>query len=265
MVDTVRSLSDLQTLLATNSSGGISAQDLRDLLVSTYSSEAHANLENGKTSTDTPDDDFDTGSLDVKWTVVDGSSGTVGLLSNASSNIYDLSTRQGNLLLQTYESNKVTLRQDYTLPDGNCIIMAINSAVWNDNGVTNNEIQVGISLNQSTTEIFPTDGFALLHDTVSTTASQILAADGNTTFGSSGYGVIWGHTTYFRICRSGSTYYGFYSFDGISWSGCGSTTSGIGAYDRIWIFNNSSTGAFNPNPIATVKWIRQGSNGVDPW
>ncbi len=36
MVDTVRTLSALQTLLADNAAGDISAQDMRDLLVSVY-------------------------------------------------------------------------------------------------------------------------------------------------------------------------------------------------------------------------------------
>jgi hypothetical protein len=168
-------------------------------------------------------------------------------------------------LLQTHESNKVRLRQDYTLPDGNSIILAVSSAVWNDNGVTGNEIQTGIALTADSTNHAPNDAILVLHDTTSTSVSQILCADGNTTFGTSGNGVIWGSVTYFRICRSGTTYYGFYSFDGLAWSGLGSTTSGVGAYDRIWIWHASQGGTFNPNPISCVKWIRQGDNSVDPW
>jgi hypothetical protein len=36
----------MQTLLADNSSGDINAQELRDLLVSTYVNESQVNLEN---------------------------------------------------------------------------------------------------------------------------------------------------------------------------------------------------------------------------
>ena len=125
MADTVRTLSSLQTILADNTAGDISPQDLRDFLVSAYqSNERRHNLEFGKTATDTPDDEFDTGSLDGKWTAVSGSSGTVDLLGTTGST-YDFTTRSGELLMQGYNGAAVELRQDYTLPDGNSIDVKI--------------------------------------------------------------------------------------------------------------------------------------------
>ncbi len=69
MVDTVRTLAALQTLLADNAAGDISPQDLRDMLVSQavpqWVQYLHHRLDE---TANTDDDEFDDASIDGAWT-----------------------------------------------------------------------------------------------------------------------------------------------------------------------------------------------------
>lgn len=72
MTDTWRSLSSLQTLLADNTSGAISAQDLRDMLVSVYPTvrvkDADETVNNSNTLQDDDDLTFPIGANEM-WAV----------------------------------------------------------------------------------------------------------------------------------------------------------------------------------------------------
>ena len=264
MVDTVRSLSSLQTLLATNGAGAISAQDIRDLLVSTYLNSDQARLENGKTTVDTPDDEFSSGTLDGKWTVVDGGSGTVNLLATSTTGIYDLATRSGTMLIQSTISNELALRQDYTLPDGNSIIMSCSFG-YNQNGSpANSEANLRLCINNSDTT--PQSGnyedFGIL---VFGGVVFINVWNGSAAIQDQHSLLPFDNRIYLRISRSSLDYSFFWSTGGTVWLPVGTRTAGS-AYNNVWIGSFGLGNTTSP-PIATqaIHWIRLGSNSYDPW
>ena len=264
MVDTVRSLSSLQTLLATNGVGAISAQDLRDFLVSTYAEEAQARLENGKTTVDTPDDEFSSGTLDSKWTVFDGGSGTVDLLATSTTGIYDLTTRSGMMLIQASNGNELTLRQDYTIPDGNSIIMCCSFGYNQKTDVSNNECLLKIGINSSDTS--PTTGvYDIFGCSVFSGIVYMGVWDGSTALQDLHSTMPIDNRVYMRIARVGLNYSYFWSTSGTLWIPLGTRTVGS-AHNNIWIGNYGMTSGTD-TPIATqaIHWIRLGSNSYSPW
>lgn len=254
MADTVRSLSALQAILVEN--GQINAQDLRDMLVSTYSSEAHANLENGKTTTDTPDDEFNAGSLDGKWTVVDGTSSTASLTQGNPADIYEATTE--GLLAQVSGDNDFHIRQDYELPDGNSIILCLTPTL-NVPEIGINDYFVGLSMNDDDS------GFnAGQHKWIAfAPQARVIAWDGTGT--SAQYLASFGQRMYLRVMRSGLTYYYYWSHDGDMWNPIEQTTES-GAFDNIWLFVITGA-AYASSPVGINKfhWIRQGDNNIRPW
>lgn len=236
---------------------------------STYS---FFDIDKPKAAADTPDDEFSESTLDGKWTVVSGSSGTVSLFESANVSKYDLTTRPGNLLMQVGQTGaqEVMLRQDYTLPDGKSIIASISPALMSDaeSGIENNELQIGISLNDNDTghaagnssEAFfdaNADGWRVIH---------VIHNGGSTTVGSFPNGAMPdpAKKMYFRISRVGSSYTVFWSGDGSTWFPLTSDTPAV-TFDNVWIWAESSATFGDPIPIQVFDWVRLGTNDLDPW
>ena len=226
-----------------------------------------------KPTTDTPDDDFDSATLDGKWTAVSGSVGTVGLLDTTNTSKYDLSTRPGTLLLQVGRdgtAREVELRQDYTIPDGESLVAAVSVAMpMDDVGADGGEIEIGISLNQ--TDTGPEDGTYVRMIVAAGTTSNvgISAFDGTTvkrSYAPAGDGTNNAQTFYLRIVRSGTTYYPFFSRDGQVWSPLGAGYAAGTTLTNVWIYaRNTVSYTDAPIPIGAVRWFRQGTGNVDPW
>lgn len=221
-----------------------------------------------KPTIDTPDDDFDSSTLDGKWTAVTGASGTVDLESRSNTNnIYDLSTRSGWLLLQTGvdgTSDSVALRQDYTLPDGASIIAAYAPAINIDGtpGFAANQHRAELAINDNDTAR-DSGNFQLL--VVRTDASNIVveAFDGATAYR---YTAAMVPMVYLRIVRSNLTYYHYISTNGgASWHSIGNGYTESSALSNLWIFANAEAAFGGPSPVHAVDWIRQGTNNLDPW
>lgn len=219
-------------------------------------------------SADTPDDDFDSGTLDAKWTVVTGASGTVDLLETGTTVAeYDLATRPGWMLMQAGRNTgqEVALRQDYTVPDGNSILCAV--AVSYGAGTTteiNNATQIRLSLNDNNTSSRSGNYVEMSVDSQASTAPRIYVASSvGADFAGAGLAV---RVVFFRIARSGLVYYPFFSADGSTWTPCGSRTFGS-ALDNVWIrvecLATITSGC--PVPIVAYDWVRLGTNGLDPW
>ena len=224
-----------------------------------------------KATIDTPDDEFDAATLDAKWTVVTGASGTVDLLETGNVSKYDLATRPGWLLLQVGNdgSEEVSIRQDYTLPDGESIVLAIAPAFTMpvESGLPENAWKIGISLNDSDTT-YDTAEYQFLAMEGDVDGWRIVLRDdgvnrGSTPQGEAGPGMA--ELIYLRMTRSGLDINCFFSIDGTVWNPLGPTVTRAGAADNIWIFNENQASLGGFTPIMAVSWIRQGSNALDPW
>lgn len=216
-----------------------------------------------KTPTDTPDDDFTDAALAGKWTVVDGAAGTVNLLG-AAGNIYDLGTRNSFLLVQAINGDEFQIRQDYTLPDGYSLVLAISPSVSMDGAPTivNNEIWAGFSLNDNDGAFNAGTYQAVMFD-CDTNNVRIIHWDG-TVLGATPQSLTIGHKFFFRIARSTLTYYAFISRDGETWIPLGSKTV-ASAHTNLWLFVDCQAAVSTPVPIQAFDYVLLGSNNVDPW
>lgn len=226
-------------------------------------------LNSTKSSADTPDDDFDGTSLDVKWTAVDGGAGTVSLLAGAGAGIYQVGGRNGwiQFLVGTSSGDGVTLRQDYTLPDGACIVAPLAFSIDWAAQPANNEVWLGIGVNDNDGGI--TAGAAgqtaLVFFDTDANGWRTLAYDGSAVIGVD-------RTTrtaiapmaYFRISRSGLNYDIFASSHGYSWTYLGRKTMSSAA-NNVWLFAECRATMAN-RVVCGCPWFRQGTALTpDPW
>lgn len=226
-------------------------------------------IDRPKKTSDIPDDDFIGGVLDSKWTVVAGSPGVCDLTYGGGSR-YDITSRDSWLLMQVDNGNNVYLRQTYTLPDGKSIVAKLSPSAMADaqSGIANNEIQTILSLSDGTSN--PTDGndTGLMWDT-GTNGWRVLSfgsfgTAASTPDGSNVCSAPIASAIYFRILRSGLTYYHYWSTDGTVWMPLRIGTASS-ALTYLWIGCQSSASFGDPTPIQAVDWVRLGGSGVDPW
>jgi hypothetical protein len=233
-----------------------SSKDVWDLLNST------------KSSADTPDDEFDGGSLDVKWTVVSGSSGTVDFLEAGDVAKYELDTTNNVLMMQTGDlaTNEVELRQDWTLGDGESIIVALSFAhEFQGSTSSNNEHQAGLALNDTDTGHRDGNYMWIGFDIDATKGVAIVSYDGVTLVTidlEAGNSPI---TGFLRILRDGSDYHAYFSqANGATWTRLGTYTGTT--YTNMWIWSRCASTAMNPPiPVNVFHWVRQGANTIHPW
>lgn len=212
------------------------------------------------------DDEFNSGTLDGKWTVVSGSSGTVNDLATSPSNVYDLTTNSGYLSLQA-EDDTVYLRQDATLADGNDLILKIHPAV-NASGDLDNEVASGINLNcdDGSPSTYTTCGYIYLNFRANTDGWEITckhvtsgAVSSSTLMGEPGgeYPTN-GGSVWLRIARSGTSYACLTSFDGIGWAPMKTFFSNGSAFNNIWIRDRSDVDSGTDIvPVQKIDYIRE--------
>jgi len=218
---------------------------------------------------DTPDDEFTAGTLDAKWTLVSGASGTVDPLYDLSSGniaIYDLATRPGWFLIQvarnTTTNQLVEIRQDYTIPDGKSIVIAL--APGSTDYAGNNVYGIGIAVN-STDSGHTAGTYARLYlDAQTAGGYRWRYFDGATIGDGVTTGLHPGKLQYLRLCRDGLVYTALASVDGSAWVTLASKTFGT-APDNLWIMGQAVTDANGLTGIHAIDWIRLGGIGLDPW
>lgn len=223
------------------------------------------------TAADTPDDDFSSGSLAGKWTVVSGASGTVDLFETGTSVAeYDLATRSGWLLLQVGKNsgNAVSLRQDYTLPDGSSIVaaLAVNSGGSNAAVTTNNSLDCGLNVNNNNTSAVSGTYTGLYLDAQAALGPRplVVSSVGSTLNGPDSW-VPLGGVAWLRISRVGLNYSHFVSADsGLTWFPLGIKTLGSAA-DNVWVYCSMDATITGQVPISGFDWVRLGTNKLDPW
>jgi len=221
--------------------------------------------------TDPPDDDFDQGAggLDAKWTVVDGNPGVCSLTFGGGDR-YDLTTREGWLLMQVDNGNHVKIRMDWELPDGSSVVLALAPNLMADaqSGILNNEINIGIWLNDNDAD-YNAGNFATIYLDSNNEGWRVLGQSNVVTFStpSSANPLCSSPISekiYFRICRSGLNYYTMWSSDGLAWFPF-AVLARPNAMTNLWICGLSVAAFGNPTPIQVIQWLRLGGNGIDPW
>ncbi|MCC6619458.1 MAG: hypothetical protein IT341_10530 [Chloroflexi bacterium] len=201
------------------------------------------------------------------FTAVDGSSGTASLMAGSGAGIYDVATRAGWLLMMigTSSGDSVELKQDYTLPDGKCIVTYISTAF--DLPSTNNESHIGIAVNDNDGRPYAgTTGQTIgVHlDTETSNQIRLIGWDGSNVLGETGTGMTAMSGWFLRIDRSGLIYRAFASRDGFSWSFIGAKTMSTAA-NNVWLFATCAATMGNRTTIA-VPWFREGTAlAIDPF
>lgn len=238
----------------------------------------NSTIDTPKIVADTIDDDFTDSALDGKWTVVEGSSGSVemGLASTNEQETYDLTTIPGFLAMQPHRvssTQNIELRQDYTLGVGESVVMKLFTAAQVSSN-TAGEIYFGLWLNSNDSapgsggrcylrfEI-NTDGWALRGSYTSGTD----ATDAST-WGDDGIEFAFnGAPLYFRVDRYSSSVYGLsISMNGYNWTSMKRFTSDT-TFNNIWVraYSAASVPSNQAVPIQLVDWIRLGTTDPIPW
>ncbi len=273
VVDTIRLKSNQAANFVAGSSFYLYGLPVGGQLISGYSP-----ILDHKPGTDTPDDEFDSSTLDAKWTAVSGVAGTVDPFAVIATDnpIYDLTTRPGWLLTQVRQGDggttgAVRIRQDFTLADGESIVIAHTLPTYSGLTATDNESAINITLNDDDSD--KEAGNSVIVRWIVASAEQVQVYGGLTTnFLHNIYQV--GRIVYTRWLRKddGATveYYLGLSEDGTNWNWAGaSAVTGFapGAeLTNLWItMDSTSGGGTEESPIMGVYFVRQGSNDLDPW
>lgn len=220
-----------------------------------------------KSTTDTIDDDFSETTLNGKWTVVGPTAGTV-TLQGSNSNVYDLESMPGYLLMQHQYNSTAAFRQDYTLGDGESFIAAFIPNYQHSRTVTNYEYQVGISINNSDVGQQNGDYWIFIVNPKETSdMASIDDYNGSVTRSSASHTLNAGEKIYLRLDRIGTTFYFLFSFTGETWTFLGSRNEPSITYDNIWIFSNTISDDSNVNlaPIQAWDWVRLGTTDFYPF
>lgn len=218
-----------------------------------------------KSTTDTPDDEFNSGTLDAKWTIRAGysgcASGTVSLLETGDVEEYDLTSQPGWLLVATGSTTSYScgFMQTYTIPDGNSVIL---KAAMSQIPPTNNGHQYGMNLCDDSS----CTNYIQLFIDQDLNAQRVLFQETGTATGTGGNVYVDAAFFYLRLARDGLNYYGFVSTNGVTWTNLGWFTTGA-AWGYIEIMSGVS-GAHSSTatvPISAFDWFRLGTNNLNPW
>lgn len=229
-------------------------------------------LTSTKASADTPDDDFPGTGLDGKWTAADGTASTITLLKATGAGIYQVGLIDSwlHMLLGTANGDSVDLRQDYTLPDGACLVAALFIGPDNagaSGGIANNEFQVGIGVNSTDSAHDAGTFFYCAFDAQASANVRVLSFDGTTVFGQAPDSPAYSRALFVRIDRVGLVYHAFWApltMGYPAWEYLGSKTLGAAA-NNIWLFGQCGATAANRINVG-VPWFRQGTAlAVKPW
>jgi hypothetical protein len=227
-----------------------------------------------KPTTDTVDDNFDASTLDGKWTAVSGAVGTVDPFAVLATNspIYDLITRPDWLMTQVRQNDGSTtgairLRQDFTLADGDSIVIAHTLPTYTASAASANESGINLALNDTDSDHAAGNRVICRWITNTTYRTQLYGGT-TTTFRRDFYSVHGMAYTRFARKDNGATkeYYFATSLDGSTWEWYGPFGPGV-ELTNLWIGHDSAGGGVgtDPSPIVGFYFVRQGDNQLDPW
>jgi hypothetical protein len=207
------------------------------------------------------DDEFDQATLDPKWTVVNGSAGTISLFAT-DGGTYDLTTRPGWLLMQPDLNHEIRIQQTYTLPDGYSVITALAPSLVADgqSGIADNELDFGLTISNVGGEYYT------IHFDGEADGWRIYSATGtaNSSLPPNVPACPIAQLIYLRIARVGLDYYGSWSADGHTWMPFVKQTFAAEATTLV-LFATVDRECADPTPIQAIAWLRIGGSGVQPW
>jgi hypothetical protein len=252
-------LAEILALLADNSTGDISEQDMRDIMTSIIDYIDPLFRKPG--SAHNADSDWEAGL--GNWTAVAGSTGTVDRFLDGATvtTVYDRTSRPGHLLVQCGTADKVQFRCDETLADGSMILVKVSAPLNFDTG--DNQF-IGLTLNDNDTA---EDSGNFIRTMIEQDSAEWVV-QGNSSTSSTGTEIgglePYSVTVWLAISRDDLTYTNWFSFDGLTWNAIRSETFG-GALTNMWLsFLGASTAAFAP--ICDFHYVRVGSaTAVDPY
>lgn len=205
------------------------------------------------------DCEFD-GSICSGWTVVEGGSGTVNPIIDTTTEIYDLTTRPGWLLMQAgpASTDNVMLRYDVELADGEGAY--VRMSIGRSGSHPNNSWWPGISVNTSDTAQNSGVYLSLYADTDTGGIMRFLMWNGGEIGGlydAGGLGIV-----DLAITRDGDIYYFWVSKDsGTTWSNLGEQDRGINTLDNLWLFADGGTMSANKSlPVVGFDFVRKGTD-----
>lgn len=215
-------------------------------------------------SADTPDDDFNSTTLDAKWSTARCSgcaSGTVSLLEMGDVEEYDLTSTPGWLLVATGSTSAQSccFGQTYTIPDGKSIVTKAAMAQF---PATNNAHQYGINLcdDSSCTNLIQ----VFIDQDLN--AHRCFASETGTATGVLTSAYVDAAFFYLRIARDGLNYHTFCSTNGVTWTHLGYATAAAAAtYFEIFSGSSATQSSSYTVPISAFDWVRLGTNGLNPW
>lgn len=230
-------------------------------------SSAPGLLYSSKAIADPIDAEFD-GSLGP-FVATLGAAGTVDITESGTVAKYDLATRPGWLLTQAGSpvTQQVHFRADQTLPDGASLVVALAPSATVAGIATNDSQQIGITLNTDDAGYQNGNYLGLYAVEVDANAADIQTLGAGSTAGSFATlteATAIGQIVFLRIARSGLVYRPYVSYDGRTWIPFPSVTYAA-AFTNIWLFHRNPGISATPVPITAWAWVRQGTNGIDPW
>ena len=219
------------------------------------------------------DDEFSQNKIDIsKWVINKGKVGKVDILDTSllgfNESVIDMTTKSNSLLVQTGQAKDFEIFQDYTLLDGESIILKMSSVIqltqtlegFIDVGLCVGDGLTANSGNYITLKFASNnDGWYLIQERTGAVLDGALGDVGSENATTS-------KDVYFRISRLSNGYQGFFSFNGKTWTISNYLDVIPQELDRIFIYSKSTaTQAGSPLPITEFEWIRKGDNSIVPW
>lgn len=259
----------MEALLPDNSTGNISAEDIRNVVESLYEWELDKSpLEGAPVYTDAGmSDEFNAGTLDGQWTVVGGVSGSVSMITaDPSDSIYDLTSLPGTMLVMIKPGDAIHFRVDDFLTTGEQIIVCLGAAYPGDDTQEGNSAHIGIGFNDDNTSPSAGNDCRMLWDGADDARLFSAHTDNGTAIGVIGNYAGVSQRSYFRLVRDSNTVHYWHSIDGIVWNSLSSSTQHVSTANNFWITLGSTSPTPSHAQIAAVHWVRHVANtNYKPW
>jgi hypothetical protein len=222
-------------------------------------------------------DEFDTNTLDAKWTVIASTTtpaaGTADPYANPSTGIYDLTTRSNGMLVQPRQNSgsvdDVLLRQSGALANGESLVFSFGMP---DIGTSVADgMIVGLALSTNSTYDSSGTWRAMLVRGTTNYKFDFYTGSAATVTNLRNYGtqsapVLLGRRTYLRVTRRNTNdYWWMASFDGMNWIHLTKDTTST-SFSYVFLHARYNAAAPTMFPVFSFNWLRHvAATGHDLW